>query len=177
MTTQYVGFSILSAPLAEIDRRALSQAWYSALHLAKERSGTQPEPMLRAQPTAPSPVMPRAQGPATQRRLPIASPPTRAYHVPVRAEGAGERRAARSLLARRIERELFCPAHPANRATFSVAGSAARVHVSIQRERSGLRLVAVCSPRVRAIVARALEQARFALARRGIALGLLVKES
>ena len=34
MMTQQLEVSILAAPLAAIDRRALSQAWYSALHLA-----------------------------------------------------------------------------------------------------------------------------------------------
>ena len=35
MMTQQLEVSILAAPLAAIDRRALSQAWYSALHLAR----------------------------------------------------------------------------------------------------------------------------------------------
>ncbi|HEY1429269.1 MAG TPA: hypothetical protein VGF18_06830, partial [Candidatus Tumulicola sp.] len=34
--TEQLRVSIVAAPLAAIDPRALSQAWYSALHLARE---------------------------------------------------------------------------------------------------------------------------------------------
>jgi hypothetical protein len=44
------------------------------------------------------------------------------------------------------------------------------VHVALHGSGASLRLVAVCAPSVRAAVARALEQARYALAARGIAI-------
>jgi hypothetical protein len=123
MITQQLGYSILTAPLAAIDRRALSQAWYSALHLA--RSG-----------------------------FPVANVPQQ--------------------LSKARTAEALDPARPVRRATFSFAGTRegtrARVHVALQSGASGMRLVAVCPAALRAGVARALDQARYALALRGIVL-------
>ena len=176
MTTQQLGFSVLSAPLAAIDRRALSQAWYSALHIAREKS--------RAQAGS---TMPAAQADARHARSRNAAV-TRgltkpAYKgiigreaAPKMQVGEIDRRAARSALARKIERAFLHPARNVARTTFSLGG-AARVHVTLQQSSSGVRLVAVCSPALREQVAIALEQARFALARRGIALHASISRS
>jgi len=88
---------------------------------------------------------------------------------------APERRAGRSPLARRIERTFLDPARPVRRATFTLEGTRARVHVALQSRASGVRLVAVCPAASRAGVARALDQARYALATRGIALAGVVQ--
>jgi hypothetical protein len=174
MITQQLGYSILTAPLAAIDRRALSQAWYSALHLA--RSGfpvaNVPQQLSKARTAEAAPQPVDAAGSA-HRAQPLAS----------NLRGAGrsrtnvasvERRAVRSPLARRIERTFLDPARPVRRATFSFAGTRegtrARVHVALQSGASGMRLVAVCPAALRAGVARALDQARYALALRGIVL-------
>jgi hypothetical protein len=170
MMTQQLGFSILAAPLAAIDRRALSQAWYSALHLARERTLQSPAPPRNevpirdvAQRTAESHESTRAAKFEGARRVrepgskptPVATP---------------ERRATRSALARRIERTFLHPIARPKRATFTVDGTRARVHVALQTTPNGVRIVAVCPASVRGRVARALDQARFALAARGIAL-------
>jgi len=43
MMTDRLRVSVVAAPLAAIDPRALSQAWYSALHLARERPTQTPQ--------------------------------------------------------------------------------------------------------------------------------------
>ena len=88
-----------------------------------------------------------------------------------------ERRAERSPLARRIERAFLDPIRANKRATFTIDGTQARVHVALQTTASGVRLIAVCPAAIRIDVARALDEARYALALRGIALRIDVNEA
>jgi hypothetical protein len=78
----------------------------------------------------------------------------------------GDRRSPRSPLAGRIENALFSPRSQAKRASFTIGRG--RVHVVLQSKGDRVTLVALCSPALRGIVARALAQARFALAARGV---------
>jgi hypothetical protein len=71
-------------------------------------------------------------------------------------------------LSRRIERTFFRQSAPLRRATFSLGRGRARVHVILQSTASTVTLVALCRPEMRRVVARALAQARWALAARGI---------
>jgi hypothetical protein len=170
MMTQQLGISILSAPVAAIDRRALSQAWYSALHVAREdapratRVRRQPLPATRS--AAPHAHVPSPRSHETQSI-------ERARRVPVRAAADAEpveRRAQRSSLARRIERTFLDPARHAVRATFTIDGTQARVHIALQMSSGGIRLIALCPAEVRDRVRAALDHVRYALAVRGIAL-------
>jgi hypothetical protein len=170
---QPLATSILTAPIAAIDRRALSQAWYSALHV--QARAVTPDvagrPAPRTGPRSPAVELrghrseaasrPQGSGPAvagTKRETPTAA-------------GAPERRAPRSALARRIESAFLNPRTTPDRATFSVGDSGgSRVHVTLQSVGGRVRLVALCLPSARERVARALEQARYALAARGVVL-------
>ncbi|HEY5341029.1 MAG TPA: hypothetical protein VIK27_08400 [Candidatus Aquilonibacter sp.] len=172
MMTQQVGFSILSAPLAAIDRRALSQAWYSALHLAKTPhlgAQTAAPPAARCAPHVAVPG--RATPVRPDRASAIRVVPHGAPHVRLHeTDGGVERRAPRSSLARKMEHCFLDPVRRVRRASFTLEGSDARVHVALQGGDGSLRLIAVCPSRVREAVARALEETRYALAARGIAL-------
>jgi hypothetical protein len=177
MMTQQLGFSVLTAPIAAIDRRSLSQAWYSALHLAHESTQHAPPKAVCALETTVqqktvelqerSCIHTRAAGPPPLHR---SVKRTRTIATPV------DRRSVRSPIARKIEHSFLRPNLTATRATFTIDGSSARVHVSMQQTRSGLRLVAVCPSRLRESVASALEQARYALAARGIAIDAEIAE-
>lgn len=171
MMTEQLGFSILTAPLAAIDRRALSQAWYSALHLAQETraqpSSTQPQSSIPAGNRAPRIAESRDHARLVERdRRP--QPRVPASKSPVTA--APERRAERSALARHIERTFLNPIARPARATFTIDGTRVRVHVALQTTAEGVRIVAVCPASIRGRVLRALDEARYALATRGIAL-------
>jgi hypothetical protein len=169
MMTQQLDVCVLAAPLAAIDRRALSQAWYSALHCASvkpnsasppKRNGSVQTETGRAADASPSRTTGRARRAAA----------TLVHNGKTNDRGlgvAGERRALRSPLARRMERAFFNPRSPAQRATFVTGGK--RVHVMVQASEGRVRFVAVCPPSIKATVAGALAQARFALASRGIA--------
>jgi hypothetical protein len=176
MMTQQIGFSIVSAPLAAIDRRALSQAWYSALHLAKSSHGPAPAPLHAVAPNnATVPLRVRNQPHAQLRNAAPYAPARRARHLPRGFDSGVERRSPRSLLARRIERCFLDPARRVPRASFLLESNGTRVHVALAQLGGRMQLVAVCVPSARERVARALDEARYALAARGIVLDVDVR--
>ncbi|MGC2129816.1 MAG: hypothetical protein WA629_06940 [Candidatus Aquilonibacter sp.] len=178
MITQQLSFSILTAPLAAIDRRSLSQAWYSALHLAHATNS----PTSCGRTSVDPPRIegrPRRSGATSSAVRPgeRAAPVIRTGHETSRIAQGPERRAERSPLARRIERTFLDPIRANSRATFTIDGTQARVHVALQTTASGVRLIAVCPAAIRIGVARALDEARYALALCGIALRIDVSEA
>jgi hypothetical protein len=78
----------------------------------------------------------------------------------------------RSPLAQRIEHVFARPNSHPKRATFSIGRGNARVHIILQTKGERATLLAVCRPEERLVVARALTQARFALASLGIGIAL-----
>lgn len=179
MMTQQLKISVLSAPLAAIDRRALSQAWYSALHVNRSRI----EPATGTTQNVPG-IPPRAAAvparrPATQhsmQNVPTVFRPAQTFVKPD-ATVQAERRTTRSALARKIEECFLNPRTRARRATFTIDGTQSRVAVSLQTSGSRVTLVAVCAPTARKAVAKALQEARFALARYGIDLSLETRDA
>jgi hypothetical protein len=87
-----------------------------------------------------------------------------------------ERRALRSALARKIESSFLHPCRSVQRATFTVDSTQSRVHVALRSSGNQLRLIAICPANARSAVARALEEARYALAERGIVLSAETEE-
>jgi hypothetical protein len=168
------GVAVVAAQLAHTDRRALSQAWYSALHLAHHPPATRPAPAVAA-PLAGAPNVSRpARGP---NGAPKREPNERARNARGAARDASsrndggaviERRTAKTLLARRIEHELTRHAPRGAPASFAVHGAGGRVHVIVRSDGAHTRVVAVCAPSLRERVERALAQARFALAGCGV---------
>ena len=173
MTTQPLSAGIIAAPLAAIDRRALSQAWYSALHVCH----SQPDgvsavprrlPARRPQPHRSAPaarttrltfapnffVKPAALGRDPRAGAPVTPP--------------AERRTRPSALATRIERALAAKPQTPKRVAIAIDATGARAYLTLQTTRTGVRVVALCPARLRGAVARALTEARFALAARGI---------
>jgi len=177
MISQQIGFSILTAPLAAIDRRSLSQAWYSALHLARPKPRSSCGQPSSKQITCVREQTPTGDAPYAARPVQRPAGGVPKERASLRSAASPERRAERSGLARRIERAFLDPVRRTDRATFTLDGSSARVHVALQTTTSGMRLIAVCPAAIRAGVARALDEARYALAVRGIALHVDVNEA
>ena len=172
MTAAAATFHLIAVPSALVDRRALSQAWYDALHLA-ERT---PAARLRGPRSFESDAPARVRSDrARAERTPLAvrNRAPRAPRAPLtirRAEPhlggrVRDRRAGPSRLARRIVAQI--QREPA-RASFTLRTTFGRVHLCVRRERGVLRLVALCSSPARAAVDRALAHARFALAAAGL---------
>ncbi|HXO17241.1 MAG TPA: hypothetical protein VN909_03645 [Candidatus Dormibacteraeota bacterium] len=182
MMTHQLEVSILAAPLGAIDRRVLSQAWYSALGLASSRPDA-PATSASARTTAaaafvrggPATAMPHRAGAPL---LPVRAVPRKAAGIPLNCASRNEfhRRTVRSKLAVQIERTFADPGSHVRRATFSLGRGSVRVHVILQTKGEHAVLLAICSPEVRGIVSRALTQARHALAARGIDLELRKNE-
>jgi hypothetical protein len=172
MTTRQLQVSILAAPLAAIDRRALSQAWYSALRLARDQRPAR-QTRVRDSQGVPAreragtePAVSRSVGSKAYARTFVDSFESRRIAGYDAAWYVVDRRAPRSPLATRIESVLFDPRSQAKRASFTIGRR--RVHIVLQSKGDRVALVALCSPALCGIVARALAQARFALAARGI---------
>jgi hypothetical protein len=170
--TQQLQVSILAAPLAAMDPRSLSQAWYSAL-----RFGTQAKRATHSQSRGTVAMQMNARLPDRQRLahrgtvetpLPRVLAPKRACPTAKVAVDQLQPRRLRGTLAERIERAFANPASPVKRATFSLGRGTARVHVILQTKGSSTTLLALCRPEVRVAVARALAHARAALGSRGI---------
>jgi hypothetical protein len=176
MMTQQLEVSILAAPLAAIDRRALSQAWYSALHLARQDRRLVPARECGPRIVA-TPKEPKLQD-ETDLCRPRAAELRVEHFVQIKPlqvtmqSGAGRISANRVALplSQRIERRFAHSTSHLRRATFSMGRGAARVHVILQTNGNVATLVALCRPQMRGVVARALAQARLALATRGVLL-------
>lgn len=178
MMTQQLEVSILAAPLAAIDRRALSQAWYSALRLARPDRAVFP-----SREGSPCAVAGNAEAAPRRETESLLAPPggTRVAHSvqtkpsKVAAQPSPPRIPADRdavPLSLRIERRFAYSASQIKRATFSMGRGEARVHVILQTNGNVATLVALCRPQMRTVVARALAHARFALAARGFVLDL-----
>ncbi|HEY8297211.1 MAG TPA: hypothetical protein VIG32_04220 [Candidatus Baltobacteraceae bacterium] len=170
--SEHLEFSVLTTPLAAVDRRALSQAWYSALY-SQHQAAPKPPPRTATSDAGPAAARPSfadardgaaRTAPTAPRRF--AGEPGVSRVVPI----AGDRRAARSPLARRIECVFVRPQVPARRATFALAGSRGRVQILLRQAGPRVALVAICAAGAREHVAAALAQARYALAARGVTL-------
>lgn len=172
--TEDLRFSVLSAPLAATDRRALSQAWYSALY----RPGATPVPQNRAPHVRG--VEERTLTRAGTKEAPsgesIRSAPARMAHERrAAAVACGERRAPRLPLARKIALFVLRPRKKSG-ATFTIDGAHGRVRVMVRADGNRVRLIALCAQPLKATVSAALAQARYALAARGAGVSARVWE-
>jgi len=176
--TEQLQFSVLSAPVAGVDRRALSQAWYSALYgtsrsvAAARRAQTGASAQRAA-----TGVGVANGGSALAWRSSTQTPRNAPQASKLSQSNAPERRAPRSDLARKIESALLRPRKRSGKTSFTFASASGRVHVLLQSSGSRLRLIAICSPKARAHVAAALAQARYALALRGVQVEATTREA
>jgi hypothetical protein len=161
------GVAVVATQLARTDRRALSQAWYSALHLAQTTPAAR-DAHFAAPATARASAAPRGSAPIHE--VPPA-PRTAARPLPARSTTAvpADRRAAPTEAARRLERAVAALARrPAPRPSHTVAIDGGRVTLLVRSDRGATRVVALCREPLRATVERALARARFSLAARGM---------
>jgi hypothetical protein len=177
--TQQLEVSILAAPVAAIDSRALSQAWYSALRLARDGRQT-PEvrrSLARSEVAQPAARLEHAEEQSFQADVQVLCRHRRRLTLATCA-GSDERhpiargRMPRTTLAERIERAFSDLSGQPRRATLSMGRGNARVVVMLQTRGKRAMLLALCRPELRAVVGRALAEARLRLAARGIGVEL-----
>jgi hypothetical protein len=169
--TQTTGVAILATQLADTDRRALSQAWYSALHLAAHddpaaHAAAPRRTRTRVMHASPAAARNDRERAVSSARAVVPRLAQDARRPPAATRATPERREQKSELARRIERALVAPQRR-GAGSFVVNAAGGRVQVLVRIDGPRLRLVALCAPALRARVERALAQARYALALRG----------
>jgi hypothetical protein len=162
------GLSILTTELAATDRRALSEAWYAALHVTQAQG--RPRPAAAASRMPAPPVARAATFGGTVARYPAS-----ALDASVRGRVMGElrripdavareRRATASPLARRVGHAVATATRRTIPSAVTIADRAGRVVVMVHTRGDRTHVVALCSPALRDAVERALAHARFALA-------------
>jgi hypothetical protein len=176
MMTQQLGVSIIAAPLSAIDRRTLSQAWYTALRIGKHSEPLAASPALRLHygclSSSPHVLSQNSSETAHHASVMTSSSHRASATISKHAEGLAPkshgRLVTRCALAAQIERAFSRPRAYPKRATLSIGRGRARVHVILQTCGAKATLLAICRPEMREIVARALAQARVVLASRGV---------
>jgi hypothetical protein len=170
------GVAVVTTQLAWTDRRALSEAWYSALHLAEHdlprnrpRSGS-PGGVRYASPVRADGSVHAARSRAVAEGA--AQRPRRSTDrrepKPSFAPRPSERRCERAVLAARAGRVPYRATPPSAAQSFVVRCAGGRVQLFVRHDRDRTRVVALCSPSLRERVERALARARYTLAARSI---------
>jgi hypothetical protein len=163
MQQQTPGVTVVTAQLAQTDRRALSEAWYRTLHLAAPSGRPRSAPAKAAPSRAegrglPAPGLhPRAE--ASRLGTPTARA---ARERPVAVEI--ERRFTTTALARRLERAVVWGIGRPQASACTIRDRGGRILVLVRDDGRQTRIVAVCAPSLRERVERAVAHARFALA-------------
>lgn len=164
MMTHELEVSILAAPLAQMDRGALSQAWYTALRLAPNArlaaagcTHAQMGPVSAAHHRLGETL--KTVEPARCASAITISPSHRNAPAFNEVQGAAGRARSRAL-AVRIERAFAGLPMRAKRATFSLGRGNARVHIILQTIGERPTLLALCRPEAKTVVMRALAHAR-----------------
>ena len=170
-TIQPSAFAVVATHLAQMDRRTLSQAWFDVLHLASKRS-FRVEHAPSTSRERPTRAEIRAHGSDDRMRDPMqvqrASKSIDTHDRSQRPLGR-ERRIERSELSHRIERAV-ARRTPEALSSMVIRAEDGRVQLLVRSDGMRTRIVALCLPAQRVAVEAALAHARFALARRGIAV-------
>jgi hypothetical protein len=176
------GIAVLRTRLPYVDRRSLSEAWFSALHFA---AGDAPDLAGRAR-------RPAASGAPGARHSPVSA--TSGAGVPARPATALARRYAAAVrssvgcgdaLPRPIDGPDALPAvrratmrartYPARQTTLTVGVDGSRVQLLLRRDGNVLHVIALCRSDVAEVVSRALARADAHLRVRGDALRASVR--
>jgi hypothetical protein len=175
MTTASTGVAVIATDIAQTDRRALSEAWYSALHLADNTPSPAPRATRAGAPPTPASL---TQSPPLSSRA-ESSDSLNHHHPdnrpgPERSRGTAtiDRRQPATESSRRIERAVVTlSARRPVPAAHTVDVDGGRVRLLVHTDGRRTRIVAVCSSPLRDVVERALASARFTLAGAGLAVG------
>jgi len=171
------GIAVLRTRLPYVDRRSLSEAWFSALHLASGEAATGMRRPLR-------PPLPDASYPRTARlrtacaERASARPATalaRRYAAIVRPSSAGCDTPLRSLdgpvaLPAGRQAAIRARSYLARQTTLTVGVDGSRVQLLLRRDGNVLHVIALCRSDVAAVVGRALARADAHLRVRGDAV-------
>jgi hypothetical protein len=173
--------AVIKTQLPYIDRRALSEAWFNAFHLAGGAAPSAPVHAGRPQPLAhATPCVQAArrheQSAGTEAG---ARPAYTRRSSDVRAQEPATpsaRRRARLAAAQEPVASLPVKTSPVQ-ATFTLTVDDARVAIHVRHEDGKLRVIALCSERHVEIVQRVLAKTALAMRARGASIDTLVQSS
>ena len=162
--------AVLRTRLPYTDRRSLSQAWFSALHLAQIGPARGFPARRASDPSFLAPSSRSATAPNAE-----AAPPARASRVSgTKVDRATAREGAaaagtRDVRSRFKDKAAFEQArsYPPFRTSLTVGVDGARIKLLVRREGSTLHVVALCAPQSAELVGRALACADTYLRRSG----------
>jgi hypothetical protein len=171
MTTATRSVAVVATRLPSIDRRSLSQAWFSALHVAVQPAGRpRSSPAPGMPPQGSRAAAPRANGTGGPAGSAAGiSRPAVHHTAPPSPFATAERRGQPAELTRHIERALVRHAEvrPTRCASIAIKAGDGRIRLLVRTDGATTRVVALCAPNLREHVDRALAAARFALAAAG----------
>ncbi|MGP6189782.1 MAG: hypothetical protein ACLPSH_06820 [Vulcanimicrobiaceae bacterium] len=168
-STRNIG--VIQLRLPYIDSRSLSQAWFSALHLASDEKA--PAARRRAKPNGAPANVPK---PLAPREGAVAKPVARTAPARSRGYAAGAAAATDGSPRGRARRAALCVSaaaersYPPVRASFAFGLDGARVHILVRRDGATLHVLALCAARHVELVRRALACADLHLRARGEAV-------
>jgi hypothetical protein len=160
--------AVIRTRLPYVDQRSLSQAWFTALHLAADVA-MQNAP-ARASVSVAAPPTGRAVA-STQH----ATPPQTNANTPVAQAGPRRSSIAASAADARLRTRATCvrrePAAlaPSAQPVFTATLQHARVQLALRRDGNRMQVIAVCSERHAPAVRKALALAAIALQMNGVA--------
>jgi hypothetical protein len=174
--------AVVRTRLPYTDRRSLSQAWFSALHLSEEASAPPPVRAGRALASA-VPVSGRREMPGCNRgasgagRSPACEPPFRGAARALPRGGGGEWMPARAVRARAPgdAPPAVARRHAPLRTSLTVGVAGERVALLLRRDGATLHVIAVCRPAVENAVRHALALAAAQMREHGDAVRATVR--
>lgn len=157
--------AVIAMQLARTDRRALSQAWYDSLHVARTADAsrgvagrvTTNASTAQVRTLRPPEARPSPAHPAAFRRRSI--------------EAAARPHALEPDVAvTKLRRAITTLASPSRSVAQTISLGSARVRLIVRTDAAGTRVVAICTAADRERVGRALAQVRVSLAAAGVTL-------
>ncbi len=164
--------AVLRTRLPYIDRRSLSDAWFSALHLAADETASRSRARVAAQCEGRTNA---AKAPSSKRAV-VGDGPMRARFAATernRATGApvNERRVRDETKLSRVAAAFGrARSYPALQTSLTIGPSGERVQLVLRREGPVLHVVALCAPKDVGLVRIALSRADALLRRSGEAV-------
>ena len=157
--------AVVSAAIPNADRRALSQAWYSALHLASPSPAALPSRRSEVATAHVRSSSPHAK--VRTRDVNVRGVSTSAERRSQFPASSAERRSVPVPLARNLVRTIAQHFPDRISAGIVLRTEDGRVHIIVRKDGPRLRLIALCTPAMLDTVEKALAEARYALAARG----------
>lgn len=158
----------IRARLPYFDRRALSQAWFSAFHLAVEATPAGPKRVFAvAEPASDGPLRASRGRKLFARERAAAAASTASRRIQSAAAGIPSRPGTLRRTVRAAQPLAAARQYPPVRANFTLTIEGARVQILLRRDGPALHVVALCTRRHVELVRRALACADLALRAQG----------